>query len=469
MEDKKKLDEIFEKGLGGLELNPPADAWVNIDQKLSNKKPKGLVLFWRVAAVAAALLFAFSAGFALRGWWEKPSYNEVGNFSSNGAESQWVNPKGNVGGSKADNPSNTDISATKAPTSLNNTAKTNTSSSIAQNNDALSNNANSQHAKGATSIDPAIATPASFVVGARPTQGLLYLAALRPCLPPVNVHLELRPVFNEEVVKVDSSAIVYYDSNTPKKKKTKMNALRVGMLAGPSFAFNSVEVKNDAKSNTATDNVGNEQIMNSYASGMSVNYQVNKAWRLSSGVFVNSWKQSSDNTLLALDPNSGNYNPSALGVTSVGNFNYSNAGQSTDLTLVEKGSITAGGNQFALLPKVEQQYQYVEVPLQIGVSLLETKRLTANAQIGASARFLSKTDVRLRYADGSEKSVDGLDPEKISYQLALNGSLGYKVAKNWAFEIQPTLLYGLTPVNQNPEVETYFHQFLVYAGLFYSF
>ena len=90
-------------------------------------------------------------------------------------------------------------------------------------------------------------------------------------------------------------------------------------------------------------------------------------------------------------------------------------------------------------------------------------------QAGFSGRFLTQSDVKLVFEDGSSENYDGLEVKNFSLQLVGGTGLGYKATKNLSINLTPSIQYGLTPVNKNSEIETYFHQFLVYTGLTYGF
>lgn len=60
MSERKNIDRLFQEKFKDFEVNPPQDAWANIEAKLDNKKKRRVVPFWwKLSGVAAVFLIGF--------------------------------------------------------------------------------------------------------------------------------------------------------------------------------------------------------------------------------------------------------------------------------------------------------------------------------------------------------------------------------------------------------------------------
>ena len=62
MSKDKNLDDLFRERLRNYEQAPPAYLLENILDKVADHRKRRMLIFWRVAGVAAAILLAFIAG-----------------------------------------------------------------------------------------------------------------------------------------------------------------------------------------------------------------------------------------------------------------------------------------------------------------------------------------------------------------------------------------------------------------------
>lgn len=60
MSEKKNIDRLFQEKFKDFEVNPPEDAWANIEAKLDEKKKRRVIPFWwKLSGVAAVFLIGF--------------------------------------------------------------------------------------------------------------------------------------------------------------------------------------------------------------------------------------------------------------------------------------------------------------------------------------------------------------------------------------------------------------------------
>src|SRR5690606_21717708 len=242
----------------------------------------------------------------------------------------------------------------------------------------------------------------------------------------------------------------------------------ISAMASPTFPFTDVTV-NDPDQATQN-NVDQEKLKSSFSYGLGLAYRISKKIELQTGVMVNNWKQEATGVRLRVSPSSitsSNTNVDANGNTSLGNLNFNELTDPTNQGKLQTANV--GGQTYSVLPGLKESYQFIEVPITIGYYLIDTKRWYVKANIGLNSRFVTNSEATLLYADGSEVPYENLALESYTMQLIGGAGAGVKFGKHWGFGLHPTLLYGITKVNSHNEVNTYFHQVLIYSCLSYSF
>ncbi len=510
MEDKTKIDELFKEGLGGFAAEPPVDTWQNIQDDLMAARHSRKMAFWRITGTAAAVVLAFFSGY----YFNMTTGNNIAthdgqrsyyHFSTNGSSGQWNNVTSdegviklqgedeNNGGEviydpavtpeKADSyrptpQSNTNYvgsqgepapKVTKVPQKIDNESfSTNqnpvaTEPNIQVDDFAMNNSMEEDNAGGSSEIKIEATTQRTEEES----------KAVANADAETNTQKTSEP---ESTTDIDDEPFVYNDEEKDKKKKRygTRGSFDIGAVASPTFAFNDVSpqpaqqtAKNSIINSPSLEREQTDELQNSYAAGLNFSYRTASRWELSTGLHLNNWSQLSSDVLLITDVGTGLYTGdiTTRGNTSTGTVSYVTNGNAFDATKFE----SAGLNEFYLIPDIQQQYQFLEIPLSVGYYLLDSKRWSFKTQAGFSGRFLTQSNVQLVYEDGTTEAYDGLDIKDFSLQLLGGTGLGYKATKNLSISLTPSIQYGLTPVNKNSEIETYFHQFLVYTGLTYGF
>lgn len=66
IEDKKNIERLFQEKFKDFEVNPPQDAWANIETRLNKKKKRRIIPFWlKAGGIAAMLTLGIGLGFYL--------------------------------------------------------------------------------------------------------------------------------------------------------------------------------------------------------------------------------------------------------------------------------------------------------------------------------------------------------------------------------------------------------------------
>lgn len=92
MSERKNIERLFQERFKDFEVNPPPQAWGNIEAKLGKReiKAKTAIPFWLKAAGIAAVL--------LLGYFTADNYTELTNFNTNGKNTETVVSSGSSNG-----------------------------------------------------------------------------------------------------------------------------------------------------------------------------------------------------------------------------------------------------------------------------------------------------------------------------------------------------------------------------------
>lgn len=503
MEDKTKIDELFKQGLGRFEAEPPEESWQNIREELHTAKRRKRIVFWRIASTAAAVVLAFFGGYYFQLTTQKvePALHEM---VTEPVEQPSENNENNTSGGTKMNES--EVSEKSANDGL----ETKTSSEKSPAKSLPEKSKMNIPDKTIAHKQPGITSPLSTTAEDKPqklisiqnTPADIAEEDLENITPEASRDVPIttpKPTLNTGAGEGDVAAIEKEKPavNTAGPEKTKTaateeeftyvdldkeagnkrnsypnNRFELGIAASPTLAFSDVNAPPDnvmnqtIKSANGDDISQTDDVLNSYAGGLNFSYRTASRWEVSTGFHVNQWKQVSRDVVLESSPGSisTNANYTVTGNTSTGTLNY-DVSSFGDTTRFENLSPTT----FVLVPDVYQQYQFVEVPVKVGYYILDARKWTFKVQAGMSGRFLTGSDVNLVFDNGKEEKYDGLELRNFTLQFSGGMGLGYNASKNLRINLTPTVLYGLTPVNQNEGTSTYFHQVLIYSGFSYGF
>lgn len=505
MEDKTKIDELFKQGLGEFSAEPPVDTWQNIQDNLMAARRRKKMAFWRISGTAAALVLAFFSGYFFNSTTQNmgsdsETMNPTFQFSTQGSAGEWdygdseqnrslpntvvetpvndnvLSPEKNRL-DREHNQNKNNVALLQPSKSDNLGEQKNTSSD--KNSDlipssdednlviSLNNIALNPDERVEKSIDKNPAK-AETTTGDTPATELAEAGEKSNTSPENNTN---------ESPEDSDEPFVYEETKSSKKKKRydTRGAFDLGAVASPTFAFNDVSTQ-PAQQTAGNANLGtsyspskeqSDELRNSYAAGLNLSYRTGARWEVSTGLHLNNWNQVSSDVFLTADTYTGTTTGgfTARGNTSTGPVTYNTGNNFFDMTKFEN----VGPNEYYLIPDIRQQYQFLEVPLRVGYYLFDSQKWSFKVQAGFSGRFLTHSDVKLVFEDGSTEDYDGLAVKDFSLQLVGGTGLSYKATKNLSINLTPSIQYGVTPVNKNSEIETYFHQFLVYTGLTYGF
>ncbi len=489
MGDNSKIDKLFSDGLNDFEASPQSDSWARINATMEKKQQKKRVLYWRWASIAAAVVLAFYTGYYFNDNTTIETYPNIQNTKPGNSNPDYISHEKSMEQSKLKEQDSKETTqpergAQKLKSSpsdpIQNSKKVASNSSLSE-KPALKNADNTSSASGNTSKQTvAIADKTSeweaesivvsnFEENSNTDIESEEIATLETPDQTAETIEEPQVVLAtpEEIQLNPSSEVLDYAENT-QVDNSPFSRFSISAMASPTFPFTDVTVNQNDK--TTEGNVDQQTLKTSYTYGLGFGYRLSKKLELHTGIVVNNWSQEVNGVKLKVTQTitSGlNTSVDASGNISSGNVNFTGLNDPTNQGKLQTANV--GGQTYSILPGLKENYQFIEVPLAIGYYMIDNKRWFVKTNIGLNSRFISQSKVTLVYADGSEVPYKNIELETYSMQLIGGIGAGVKFGQHWDFGLSPTLLYGITQVNTHSEIDTYFHQVLIYSSLSYRF
>lgn len=474
MGDKSKIDKLFSDSLGDFEASPQTDSWAHINATMEKKQQKKRAAYWRWASVAAALVLAFYSGYYFNDLDHVETYPEPLNHSEQSNKADYIsNEKPNtkiptkektiISKSSALNekPNQRATASTQALT----LAKTASRSKNGEDDNEISSNQQFEFDANiiSTEEDEILTPEQSVVIVSEPASPFEGKDSTE------STFAELPENTSSELANTDMAAekSVVYAENI-EANNSAFSRFTLSAFASPTFPFTDVTI--NQADETTQDNVEQEKLINSYTYGIGLGYRISKNLELQTGFALNNWKQEATGVRLNITTSSitsTNTSVDANGNTSSGNVNFNGLTDPTNQGQLQTANI--GGKTYSVLPGLKEDYLFIEIPITLAYYIVDSRRWYTKVNMGLNSRFVAQSEATSVYADGSEVPYNNFDLETYSIQLIAGLGAGVKLGPHWEFGLHPTLLYGITQVNKHSEVDTYFHQVLIYSCLSYRF
>ncbi|HAZ04245.1 MAG: hypothetical protein A2W95_04020 [Bacteroidetes bacterium GWA2_40_14] len=476
------IDRIFKDGLADYSPKPPSFIWGTIEQVLERKRKKRQIVLFYSAAASVALLLSFGAGYLFTG---------VNGSDDLIATNSTVSSPESSENSLIQKSEAIVLDGAKTNETFTNPSVNKDSRSVRPRNKANSN-------KLGTEL-PITTEKKDTTFKKVNSEGIL-----------------LPPMFGQENV-YDPSAThnqTYKEDENLSKMEMKYPALdnsrdlnyeyrevpmypeeekaapilagnwEVGIAATPLVSYRSVgnvptETLKDADIFTNYEqNYTNEKPLTSYSAGIDVNYCLSDRWNIQSGLYVSEIGQVSKDVEVNWQFNANNepfyyLNTSTGNVKIYGTTNelvreISNEPKNMDYSAVgvEGSDDIASMNESATTDFV-QTYNYCEIPLIVSYKLF-ARKFEMNLTGGLSANVLYKNQVYAKN-EGNQYPLDSdnEDIKTMSYSGVFGIGFAYPIMTKLFLNLQPTLRYSLSPINEAGNVYPY--SVGIYTGLKYHF
>lgn len=531
MNKKKNIDRLFQESFKNIEVQPPVALWDAIENRLNNKKKKKNIipLWWALAVVAAGLAILATAMYIDStdniNLATPDKTIEVVNETNTNLQESLKNSRSNTT-DKIATPENqttpsqqfaTDNSKTETESTRKNdpnrpaetvTKKTNTikNAVIVKQQRQATAMLNKQRAMSGTKTNPKAYKKSNTAIAKNEQEQELRKPAIEKQSPvyknqkDINVTTSTasykalkkeKQTENETKEKSISDDIAIHDAlavkdsiikklptlqdvatqekeeeeelNTPKFKRQWAATTQIGPVYARSLGGSAVN-------NEVSDHQGGTQGNLSY--GIGVSYQVAPRWTVRTGVNQIQMVYNTQDINYQLDFSSyttgsfaQDYTASAVKNASPSNNNFvNNNSLGSDFAAQELLSSQFTGVKGAL----SQQLGYIEVPLEVQYSLLNSRRFKIQVLGGISALFLTENTVGVE--NNNQRLELGEDRNFNNFNQSANFGLGlgYDINTKLGAFIEPTFKYQLNTLRDNT---ANFRPYIlgIHSGVRYSF
>jgi len=500
---QQDIDRLFKQGLHEYSENPPNFVWNNIEHRLNKKRLKQKRNIVYSIAASIALLLSFGSGYMFTHIQKKQiadnseillPQNETKENSSKQIKNINTNNNNPIENNTKNKPA---VITNKIQNSLKNKITSNkpinnkqnesgkikkvhsagvllspmyAGTAVYDNIEASSNNSNNK----VTLVNNKEENSESVVNDDDETE-LKKIDKISVFLPIIEPDKEIK----YECYDLDSYT---YAENSVSTKETQ--SWGVGLGATPLFSYRTVSSVSSESNNNAdvfSGDYSNEKPFTAYSAGVNINYKVAKRWKINSGLYVSQTGLISEGIVLneipptnnnidnyyTVNTSNGNININGSPNELISKFSQDNSVDNTVNPPLLPGQPSLNDNINELDATFVQTYDYYEIPLVVSYAVIDRK-LIMNLSGGLSTNIMYNNSVY--FEDNSTKYELNAETENlnnISYSGILGIGVEYPIIKKLNFNLQPTLRYSLTPINNSGSVYPY--SFGIYTGLKYNF
>lgn len=238
--------------------------------------------------------------------------------------------------------------------------------------------------------------------------------------------------------------------------------LRLSTFAAPVF-YDNIGSGNAIDSQFAGNNTTSQVSM---AYGMNLAYAISEKIKIRSGISKVAMSYNVEDIVF-----SASINPSTIS-----SINYESTGNNVQLESAAPSGLP-GGNQdlnpafsnstnMALPGEINQQFGFIEVPLEIEYSLLDSK-FGINLIAGGSSLFLDENSIQVNTNNQNTRIGEANNINKVSFSTNVGVGLDYKLTDSFKLNVEPIFKYQLDTFNDAPGVRPFY--FGIYSGISFSF
>lgn len=429
------LDKLFQEQLKNLEATPNKRVWSNIESKLKKKKRRVVPVWWFASGMAAMLLL----GFLLI-----PFSDDKEIFNTTDSEIIITeSPKKEI---KVETIYKTKIDAViqqekseekilisdQQKINSKNTDRTKKSDNTEKENMFLADNVINKN-KDSIQNKEVVSTNNTTIFADK--------------------NKKLTAIEKESITnKVDLNKFVAKKDSLFSKKSSENN-----WSITPVFAvLNSNSFSNTSPIDKSLSNSTKGQ--SSYAYGLQIGYRINKKWSVQSGIHLQQMSFSNTQVTAVATISSSS---SSVAFNSGDTFSFNEvAAQSSDFTsssLISRTSLSGDLNQ---------QYGYVEIPIEVKYNFLSSKKFNTEIVAGFSSLFLNKNEINL-VSQFQSKSGKANNLNTINFSGNLGFDFNYSINRKWSLNLNPMLKAQLHTFSENSNGFAPFN-LGIYSGIKYK-
>ncbi|QYA24930.1 hypothetical protein G3I01_05200 [Gramella sp. MT6] len=489
MKEKKNIDRIYQEKFKDFEREPSDKVWENISDRLDKKdkkRPFIIPLWMKIGSVAAvlalivtSLIFVDNENQVSREpevVFENPDETTEGETDINTEVSE-SNNNSNDSSEEITFDNNTNKEEGKENGSSNNRSSSTGSSAIssvadtniAQEKEKTNSSISKKENKNNSSQEKSKAIANSEADPSKP----IYEKEKSAIQPEADVNKASGNIAQVEETQIDTTKSILEENALAEVEKEKQareeeekalaensKKMRLSTFAAPIF-YNNVGSGNEL-SNQFSENASSSEVTLSY--GVKVAYQVSKKLSIRTGIS----KVNISNNIQNIS-----YSPAAR---SIGFENISPVEDNLEIMgnqpagnglPIFSGDFSNSVSAMSATPgEINQQFGYIEVPLELEFALIDRK-FGLNIIGGASSLFLDNNKVDLISANNKTNLGEATNINNTSFSTNIGLGMDYDLSDKFSISVEPIFKYQLNAFNSVNDVQP--TNFGIYSGLNFKF
>ena len=435
----KNIDHIFKDKLKDFKATPSSKVWDNIAAELPQKKKRRILPMWWFGSAAAILILALFLFPLSEDINEEPSLKEETIIVSTPEKENKID--------------SITIIKNNEPVIVSNNVKNNKENAV-----TISKKNQKKIPKNIVESDKKLSDLVDTKIAKNEVKPVVK-SAMKKIFTQKNEKDKLIPKKDSLVSitkpKKDLVAEVSKDKqkdNLLQKKETGKWSLTpvVALLSSKSFSGNSP--LDETLANNPTEGT------NSFSYGVKVAYQINNKWEIQSGIHIQKTDYVNNNLSII-----SNVSGSGLsGLQSNASFSLGSTNSGNALPFL------SGAKVISSTANLTQTYGYIEVPLEIKYTFLESKKFKSKIVTGFSSLFLNENDVFVDSDVLSQKVGEANNLNSINFSGNFGLDFDYSINNNFKLNFNPMFKVQLNTYSKNSNG---FKPYLLgfYSGIKYQF
>lgn len=504
MKEKKNIDRLFQEKLKDFELHPQPHVWERIEANLNQKEKdrKVVPFWWQLAGVAAALVLMLGIGFNI---WNRQQNTSGNTIVDQETKSSFEKTKDSSNERLIDESVVFEDVSKKEPQPNETTTTTSGSLSSSENiidsgsSKLVSNTKQNRQSEVKPIESPTESKTTALFEKSKVAQAVTASEENNTNLNQTGIvqntndsskdeksqdlknikelsastsiadnqsnkdSKDLEKDVIAEKLKEEKSieeAIAELEELTNEKEKETLNRWRISPNVAPVY-FNSLgegsNIHSQFDENDKTSNIN-------MSYGIAASYAISKKLKIRTGVSNVNFDYRTNDVMTAngLARNAGNSQSNIPNIKLNQNAGVTNFMSSRAVSLSEAPEIIKSN-----MVSLEQQFGFIEVPLELEYSLVD-KKLGLNVIGGFSTFFLNNNNLFLVDQSGSSLIGESANLNDVSYSANFGLGMFYNFSKAFQFNLEPMFKYQINTFNNTSgDFQPFFMG--VYTGLSFKF
>lgn len=449
---RRKMDNYFKDKLNQPQ-QAPADAWDNIQARLPKEERKPLIPLWgRIGGIAALALVLVGGAYTLTTNQDPTSSIESGLTNSPISTEQSTNQT-NTDSNKENNTHSIQSEINNQSQIASQNARINLSNSVINSNQINSNHSYEYTFTSNNDLNNSFNTGAQPYVQNNPIENI------------VDVQKKINPKFNWDFISqlAEAKNTIASNENTEQEfllEPKLENEEKTKVKKNKSIDFNRFSVSGFVSPMALNTFVGSSMLSDemsdfktenniTLAYGLKGAYALSQNVKIRTGVSMIGFEQFTRNVPLT----------SSLSASSLPNSSMtaSNINYNSQLRVINAQLESILGTELSqsTIGDMQQQSQYIEIPVEAEVSLFENESIGISATGGGSTWLLSKNKIYVHSDNYTEELGRAKNLSKASFSANAGLKFDLKISEDVQFNVEPHFKYLINTVNNIDKYNPY--------------